>query len=173
MASQPKPYATTISLSKMPNPVIKPLSDDRDKALACVNDIHVFCQKFRVGLFARRTDHLFATLSEPYGAGGLKWPPRYRDVTEWRDLQNIDMLRSHELIPVGISDLRVLEALHAIGQALHYYDSALIPSPIAGESEPMLVLCDSLPGGMWRAYSVVAELNCYTWKERSVKPKLQ
>ena len=39
-------------------PAISPLSDNRDKALAVMEDMLRVCQKFRVGIFAREAEQL-------------------------------------------------------------------------------------------------------------------
>ena len=150
-------------------PAISPLSDDRDKALACIEDVWKFCQTFRIGLFARQADRMRIALSDPRDRTG-KPPVFLQQVAEWRDFANVDMIGSHELLDDKlIADLRALEVLHAIGQVMHHYGSVIIPAPIGGH--PTMVLCDGRAGS-YRAYAVIAELNCYRRKDRGIKPQV-
>jgi hypothetical protein len=150
-------------------PAVSPLSDDRDKALTCIEDVWKFCRKLRVGLFARQSERMQIALSEPFGKGSEQ-PMFLHDVTEWRDFFNVDMIGSHELLDDRlIADLRAYERLHAIGQVMHHYGSVIIPAPIQGV--PTMLLCDGQPG-QWRAYAVIADLNCYRRKDRGIKPQV-
>lgn len=148
-------------------PATSPLSDDRDKALACIEDVWKFCQKFRIGLFARQSERIRIALSDPRGKDG-KAPVFLQQVAEWRDFANVDMVGSHEALPDALMpSLRTYELLYSIGQVMHHYGSVIIPAPIDGH--PTMLLCDG-PFGNYRAYAVIAELNCYRRKDRGIKP---
>ncbi len=153
-------------------PAISPLSDDRDKALACIEDVWKFCQAFKIGLFARQGERLQIALSDPRGADG-KPPVFLQQVTEWRDFANVDVIGSHEKLEpiVMAASYRGYEILHAIGQVMHHYQSRIIPAPIQGV--PTMLLCDCEPGRLsWRAYAVIDQLNCYRRKDRGIKPQV-
>lgn len=149
--------------------IAPPLSDDRDKALACIEDVWKFCQVFRIGLFARQAERMQIALSDPRGTDG-KPPVFLQQVIEWRDFANVDIIGSHERLPETLLDTsRAYEALYGIGQVMHHYGSVIIPAPI--DVRPTMLLCDGQPG-QWRAYAVIAELNCYRRKDRGIKPQV-
>lgn len=166
-------------------PTIHNLSDDRDKALAVMEDLLKFMRKFRIGLFARESKHLQIALSDPIGEGPFKLtqgaaPSQRRFVTEWRDFCNVLAIGSHmgEAQPQIISGAadrqvtqRALEILDGLGQVMRHFHSAIIPAPVNGDT--MLLLCDHLPDGQWRAYSLIAALDCYGYTERGIRSKAE
>lgn len=164
------------------------LSDDRDKALAVMEDMLRVCQKFRVGLFAREGETLRIALSDPIGKGPIQWkvkraaPHKREFVTEWRDWANVPALFGeipglHRDPPSTLiagagkpyETYRAVEILDYLGQVLMHYQSAIIPAPVNGL--PTMLLCDGVAGN-WRAYSVVAELDCYGYTERGLRPQV-
>lgn len=158
------------------NPTIAPLYDDAQRALEVLTDLNKFCQHFRIGI-QPRADPLRIAIVEPHGE--VMWkhskqtvPMTRAQVTGWTEITQGDYLHGQSYLkrPAKSHEVRVAEILDAIAQCLRHYNSCLVPMPIDGE--PMMILCEEIGGGQRRAYAVVAELDCYGFKDRPVKPRV-
>ena len=157
-------------------PGIQPLSDDNQRALAVIEDLHRFCHHFRIGIQARENP-LRIAIVEPKGPPMPKgWkhdkqvtPVRRELVSVWEEITNGQCLHGQSFMPGKLKseDLRAAEVLDAITQCLRRFSSSLIPMPIDGE--PMIILCEEMGNGQRRAYGVIAELDCYGYKDRPVR----
>lgn len=156
------------------NPIIRPLQDDEAQAKAVLDDLWKFCQYFRIGLIPR-LEPLSIAISEPQGGDfSPGWahdkqtvPMRRSFVTAWVDRIAAPMLPVDMTNTPAVKDQEILEAMR---QCLVNYHSCLIPMPVDGK--PVMILCEEIGNGQRRAYGVVAQLDCYGYTDRRVKPKV-